>query len=37
MDIAEIAKLAGVSRAAVPRYLNNGYISGKSGRESERR
>lgn len=27
MDIAEIAKLAGVSRAAVPRYFNNGYIS----------
>lgn len=27
MTIAEIAKLAGVSRAAVSRYLNNGYIS----------
>lgn len=27
MNIAEIAKLAGVSRAAVSRYFNNGYIS----------
>ena len=27
MTIAEIAKLAGVSSAAVSRYLNNGYIS----------
>ncbi len=27
LTIAEIAKLAGVSRAAVSRYLNNGYIS----------
>lgn len=27
MNIAEIAKLAGVSKAAVSRYFNNGYIS----------
>ena len=27
MNIGEIAKLAGVSRAAVSRYFNNGYIS----------
>ncbi|HUM84521.1 MAG TPA: LacI family DNA-binding transcriptional regulator [Lachnospiraceae bacterium] len=27
MNISEIAKMAGVSRAAVSRYLNNGYIS----------
>jgi len=27
VTIAEIAKLAGVSSAAVSRYLNNGYIS----------
>lgn len=27
MNIAEIAELAGVSRAAVSRYFNNGYIS----------
>lgn len=27
MNISEIAKLAGVSRAAVSRYFNNGYIS----------
>ncbi|MCI8706798.1 MAG: LacI family transcriptional regulator [Lachnospiraceae bacterium] len=27
MNIAEIAQLAGVSRAAVSRYFNNGYIS----------
>ncbi len=29
MNIAEIAKLAGVSPAAVSRYFNNGYISGE--------
>lgn len=29
MNINEIAKLAGVSRAAVSRYLNNGYVSGE--------
>ena len=27
MNIAEIANLAGVSRAAVSRYFNNGYLS----------
>ena len=27
MNIADIAKMAGVSRAAVSRYFNNGYIS----------
>ena len=27
MNIAEIAKMAGVSKAAVSRYFNNGYIS----------
>lgn len=27
MNIAEIAKMAGVSSAAVSRYFNNGYIS----------
>ena len=29
MNINEIAKLAEVSRAAVSRYLNNGYVSGE--------
>ena len=27
MNISEIAKMAGVSNAAVSRYLNNGYLS----------
>lgn len=36
MNIAEIAELAGVSRAAVSRYFNNGYIS-KEKREIIRR
>ena len=27
MDINEIARLAGVSRATVSRYLNDGYVS----------
>ena len=29
MNINEIAELAGVSRATVSRYLNNGYVSGE--------
>lgn len=29
MNIGDIAKLAGVSRAAVSRYLNNGYVSAE--------
>lgn len=29
MNIVEIAKLAGVSRATVSRYLNDGYVSGE--------
>lgn len=36
MNIAEIAKMAGVSRAAVSRYFNNGYISEEK-REAIRR
>lgn len=36
MNIAEIAKLAGVSRAAVSRYFNDGYISEQK-REQIRR
>lgn len=36
MNIAEIAKLAGVSSAAVSRYFNNGYISEEK-REAIRR
>lgn len=36
MTIAEIARMAGVSNAAVSRYFNNGYISGKK-REAIRR
>ncbi len=36
MNIAEIAKLAGVSRAAVSRYFNNGYLSREK-RETIRR
>ncbi len=30
MNIAEIAQLAGVSRAAVSRYFNNGYKIGRA-------
>ena len=29
MNINEIARLAGVSRATVSRYLNNGYVSSE--------
>ena len=29
MNIGDIAEMAGVSRAAVSRYLNNGYISAE--------
>ena len=29
MNINEIARLAGVSRATVSRYLNNGYLSSE--------
>lgn len=36
MNIAEIANMAGVSRAAVSRYFNNGYISDEK-REAIRR
>lgn len=36
MNIAEIAEMAGVSKAAVSRYLNNGYISEQK-REAIRR
>ena len=36
MTIAEIARRAGVSKAAVSRYLNNGYVSSEK-REAIRR
>ena len=36
MNIGDIAEMAGVSRAAVSRYLNNGYISAEK-RERIRR
>ena len=36
MNIAEIAKMAGVSSAAVSRYFNHGYISEQK-RESIRK
>ena len=34
MNIAEIAKRAGVSSAAVSRYFNDGYISEEKGKKS---
>ena len=33
MNINEIAALAGVSRATVSRYLNDGYVSDEMGRK----
>jgi LacI family sucrose operon transcriptional repressor len=36
MNITEIAKLAGVSKAAVSRYFNNGYLSGEKRAAVER-
>lgn len=36
MDINEIARLAGVSRATVSRYLNNGYVSREKREEIAR-
>ena len=33
MNISDIAKMAGVSPAAVSRYLNQGYISEEKKRE----
>ena len=36
MNIGKIAEMAGVSRAAVSRYFNNGYISEEK-REAIRR
>ena len=29
MDITTVAKMAGVSRATVSRYLNDGYVSSE--------
>ncbi len=34
MNINEIAELAGVSRATVSRYLNDGYVSEEKGQQS---
>ena len=31
LNIIDIAKLAGVSKSTVSRYLNNGYVSKESG------
>lgn len=36
MNINEIAKMAGVSRATVSRYLNDGYVSGEKREEIRR-
>ena len=33
MTIAEIAKMAGVSKACVSRYLNHGYVSEEKKRK----
>ena len=37
MDINEIARMAGVSRATVSRYLNDGYVSEEKRRVFVRR
>lgn len=34
MNINEIARLAGVSRTTVSRYLNNGYVSEEKRKKS---
>ena len=36
MNIAEIAEMAGVSRAAVSRYFNHGYISEEKSEASRK-